>query len=111
MEDKNQPMSDENLDHTVEIDLSSTVLDLTSFQLHDLTSVELPPSLTELDLTTNRLSILDPRLSHLSNLKKLSLRQNLFDDAGVEPISHWDALSGLEVFISERLFGCLENIG
>ncbi|KAK3024914.1 hypothetical protein RJ639_043229 [Escallonia herrerae] len=64
-----------------------TVLDLTSFQLHDLDSVELPPSLTELDLTTNRLSSLDPRIGHLSNLKILSFRQNLLTDAGVEPIS------------------------
>ncbi|KAJ0030401.1 hypothetical protein Pint_13255 [Pistacia integerrima] len=99
MEDKNQASSDENLDQTVEIDLSSTVLDLTSFQLHDLNSVELPASLTELDLTANRLSSLDPRISHLSNLKKLSLRQNLFDDAGVEPISNWVALSGLEELV------------
>ncbi|KAK2982315.1 hypothetical protein RJ640_027412 [Escallonia rubra] len=64
-----------------------TVLDLTSFQLHDLDSVELPTSLTELDLTTNRLSSLDPRIGHLSNLKILSFRQNLLTDAGVEPIS------------------------
>ncbi|GMP69366.1 hypothetical protein CsSME_00028661 [Camellia sinensis var. sinensis] len=56
---------------------SATVLDLTSFQLHDLDSVELPPSLTELDLTANRLSTLDLRIAHLSNLRKLSLRQNL----------------------------------
>ena len=76
-----------------------TALDLTSYQLHDLDSVEFPPSLIELDLTANRLSKLDPRISLLSHLKKLSLRQNLFDDAGVEPLSHWDAISGLEVDI------------
>lgn len=85
-------------DTTIQDDPSSTVLDLTSFQLHDLDSVELPPSLTELDLTANRLSTLDPRIGQLSNLKKLSLRQNLIDDNAVEPISRWDALSGLEVF-------------
>ena len=91
-------------DQTVEIDLSSsTVLDLTSFQLHDLDSVELPPTLTELDLTANRLSSLDPRIAYLSNLKKLSLRQNLVDDAAVEPISTWHALLGLEVLKSPCL--------
>lgn len=80
---------------------SATVLDLTSFQLHDLESVDLPPSLTELDLTANRLSALDPRIELLSHLKKLSLRQNLLDDAGVQPISHWDEISGLEVLYLE----------
>lgn len=81
----------------VEEDGSSTVLDLTSYQLHDLESVELSPSLTELDLTANRLSTLDPRIGQLSNLKKLSFRQNLVEDAAVELISRSDALSGLEV--------------
>ncbi|KAJ8431867.1 hypothetical protein Cgig2_023511 [Carnegiea gigantea] len=76
-----------------------TALDLTSYQLHDLDSVEFPPSLIELDLTANRLSKLDPRISLLSHLTKLSLRQNLFDDAGVEPLSHWDAISGLEELV------------
>ncbi|CAN1288373.1 Protein phosphatase 1 regulatory inhibitor subunit PPP1R7 homolog [Linum perenne] len=57
------------------------MLDLTSCQLHDLSSVELPPTLTELDLTANRLSSLDSRISNLSNLTKLSFRQNLIDDA------------------------------
>lgn len=86
------------LDPTAEDDTSSTLLDLSSFQLHDLDSVELPSTLTELDLTANRLSSLDARISNLSNLKKLSLRQNLMDDAAVEPISSWHALSGLQVF-------------
>lgn len=81
-----------------EDDSSSTVLDLTSFQLHDLESVELPLSLTELDLTANRLSSLDSRIGTLSNLKKLSFRQNLIHDNALEPISRWDALSALEVF-------------
>ncbi|EXB59786.1 Protein phosphatase 1 regulatory subunit pprA [Morus notabilis] len=92
------PEADDD-DQTVELDLSSTVLDLTSFQLHDLDSVELPTSLTELDLTANRLSSLDPRIGNLSNLKKLSLRQNLVYDAAVEPISHWHALAGLEELV------------
>ncbi|XP_068343134.1 protein phosphatase 1 regulatory inhibitor subunit PPP1R7 homolog [Pyrus communis] len=86
-------------DQTADDDPSSTVLDLTSFQLHDLDSVELSPSLTELDLTANRLTGLDPRIATLSNLKKLSLRQNLIEDAAVEPISGWDALSGLEELV------------
>ncbi|TXG61448.1 hypothetical protein EZV62_012811 [Acer yangbiense] len=99
MDDQTQPSPEKNSDETVEIDLSSTVLDLTSFQLHDLTSVEIPPTLTELDLTANRLSSLDSRISHLSNLTKLSFRQNLIDDAAIEPISRWDALSGLEELV------------
>ncbi|KAJ6435436.1 hypothetical protein OIU84_000594 [Salix udensis] len=86
-------------DQTVEIDPSSTFLDLTSFQLHDLSSVDLSSSLTELDLTCNRLSSLDPRIAHLSNLKKLSLRQNLIDDAAVEPFSRWDSLSALQELV------------
>ncbi|XWS72080.1 hypothetical protein CRYUN_Cryun02cG0009800 [Craigia yunnanensis] len=50
----------------MEIDLSSTTtLDLTGFQLHELDSVELPSNLTELDLTANRLSRLDPRIANL----------------------------------------------
>lgn len=84
------PVNDED-------DPSSTLLDLTSYQLHDLDSVELPPSLTELDLTANRLSTLDPRIGNLSHLKKLSLRQNLITDAAVLPLSSWNALSSLEV--------------
>ncbi|XP_039027872.1 protein phosphatase 1 regulatory inhibitor subunit PPP1R7 homolog [Hibiscus syriacus] len=87
-------------DQAMEIDLSSTTtLDLTSFQLHDLESVELPPNLTELDLTANRLSKLDPRIANLINLRKLSFRQNLIDDAAIEPISHWDSLSGIEELV------------
>ncbi|KAG6723578.1 hypothetical protein I3842_03G215200 [Carya illinoinensis] len=93
------PPDPEADDTTIQEDPSSTVLDLTSFQLHDLDSVELPPTLTELDLTSNRLSTLDPRIGQLSNLKKLSLRQNLIDDNAVEPISRWDALSGLEELV------------
>lgn len=80
-----------------ELDPSSTFLDLTSYQLHDLDSVEFPPNLTELDLTANRLSNLDPRIGQLSDLKKLSLRQNLITDAAVDPLSSWNALSSLEV--------------
>ncbi|KAK7319954.1 hypothetical protein RJT34_04683 [Clitoria ternatea] len=74
---------------------SSTLLDLTSYQLHDLDSVELPPSLIELDLTANRLSSLDPRIAGLSHLKKLSLRQNLISDDAVHPLSSWNALASL----------------
>ncbi|XP_010493045.1 PREDICTED: protein phosphatase 1 regulatory subunit pprA-like [Camelina sativa] len=83
----------------VEIDDSSNVLDLTSYQLHSLDTVELPTTLIELDLTANRLSGLDSRIAQLSALKKLSLRQNLIDDSGVEPLSRWDALSDLEELV------------
>ncbi|KAG5057404.1 hypothetical protein JHK82_012376 [Glycine max] len=55
-----------------EDDPSSTLLDLTSYQLHDLDLVELPPS-----LTANRLSLLDPHIGNLSHLKKLSHCENL----------------------------------
>ncbi|KAH1235904.1 Protein phosphatase 1 regulatory inhibitor subunit PPP1R7 [Glycine soja] len=82
-----------------EDDPSSTLLDLSSYQLHDLDSVELPPSLTELDLTANRLSTLDPRIGNLSHLKKLSLRQNLITDAAVLPLSSWNAISSLEELV------------
>ncbi|KAI4350809.1 hypothetical protein L6164_005223 [Bauhinia variegata] len=82
-----------------EDDPSSTLLDLTSYQLHDLDSVELAANLTELDLTANRLSTLDPRIGHLSNLKKLSLRQNLITDAAVQPLSGWQEISGLEELV------------
>ncbi|XP_030472666.2 protein phosphatase 1 regulatory inhibitor subunit PPP1R7 homolog [Syzygium oleosum] len=82
-----------------EDDGPAAVLDLTSCQLHDLSSVELPPTLTELDLTANRLTDLDPRIGQLSNLKKLSLRQNLIDDAAAAAISRWEALSGLEELV------------
>lgn len=106
MDDQRKPSSsssEPNKDATMvdEDDESSsaTVLDLTSFQLHDLDSVELPPSLTELDLTANRLSTLDLRIAHLSNLKKLSLRQNLFHDAGIDPISGWHEISDLEELV------------
>lgn len=89
-----------------EDDPSSTILDLSSYQLHDLDSVELPPTLTELDLTANRLSTLDPRIANLSHLKKLSLRQNLVTDAAVLPLSSWSALASLEVC---RLSLCLDG--
>lgn len=85
---------------------SATILDLTSCQLHDLSSIEFPPTLTELDLTCNRLKTLDPRIGDLVNLKKLSFRQNLLDDSGIEPISHWTRISGLQVFFSP-LYLCL----
>ncbi|KAE9613979.1 hypothetical protein Lal_00016499 [Lupinus albus] len=78
---------------------SSTLLDLTSYQLHDLDSVELPLTLTELDLTSNRLSTLDPRIQHLSHLSKLSLRQNLFTDDAVSPLSSWTSLSQLHELV------------
>ncbi|KDP42237.1 hypothetical protein JCGZ_02967 [Jatropha curcas] len=102
MDGQNQPLGELDLetdDQTVEFDPSSSVLDLTSFQLHDLGSVELSPSLTELDLTSNRLSSLDSRILHLSNLKKLSLRQNLIDDAAIEPLSSCEPLVGLEELV------------
>lgn len=80
-----------------ELELQARCLDLTSFQLRDLSEIEIPEDLVELDLNANRLSKLDQRIAHLSQLQKLSLRQNLFDDEGIEPISRWNALAGLIV--------------
>ncbi|XP_020593923.1 protein phosphatase 1 regulatory subunit pprA [Phalaenopsis equestris] len=74
-------------------------LDLTSFQLHDLGEVEIPEDLEELDLTANRLSKLDHRIGLLAQLKKLSLRQNLFDDEGIRPLSGWSTISGLQELV------------
>lgn len=89
----NDPMIDE------EESTQLTILDASSYQLHDLDSIDFPQTLIEIDLTANRLNKLDSRISNLSNLKKLSLRQNLLDDAGVEPISHWNSISGLEELV------------
>lgn len=75
--------------------MTENFLDLTSWQLHDLEDVELPSHLVELDLTANRLTVLDPRIGHLTRLQKLSLRQNLFTDEALEPLPHWPSISGL----------------
>ncbi|KAF1002165.1 protein phosphatase 1 regulatory inhibitor subunit PPP1R7 homolog [Apium graveolens] len=80
-------------------DESSTILDLTSCQLRDLSSIELPPTLTELDLTCNRLKTLDPRIGDLVNLKKLSFRQNLLDDSGIEALTQWTRISDLQELV------------
>ncbi|RWV87742.1 hypothetical protein GW17_00050235 [Ensete ventricosum] len=94
----------------VEGDPQGRCLDLTSFQLHDLREVEIPDDLVELDLTANRLSELDPRIRLLPQLRKLSLRQNLFDDKGVEPISQWKAIAGLLVMLPMEGLSTLENL-
>lgn len=52
-------------------DDEENILDLTSFQLHDLKEVDLPPTLAELDLTSNRLTAIDPRIANLSYLQVL----------------------------------------
>ncbi|PIA42791.1 hypothetical protein AQUCO_02000320v1 [Aquilegia coerulea] len=83
----------------VEDESSNSILDLTSYQLHDLEGIEFPSSLIELDLTANRLSTLDSRIGLLSQLKKLSLRQNLFDDDGIQLISQWTQLSGIQELV------------
>ncbi|XP_022856867.1 protein phosphatase 1 regulatory inhibitor subunit PPP1R7 homolog [Olea europaea var. sylvestris] len=97
--DQYPPDIDPKAENEEESSSSPTVLDLTSFQLHDLETVEIPLSLTELDLTANRLSTLDPRISQLPNLKKLSFRQNLFNDDGIQPLSTWDIISALEELV------------
>ncbi|KAG0500456.1 hypothetical protein HPP92_000528 [Vanilla planifolia] len=80
-------------------DYSTCCLDLTSFQLHDLGALEIPEDLVELDLTANRLSKVDPRIGLLVHLRKLSLRQNLFDDEGIEPLCGWSAVAGLQELV------------
>ncbi|XP_040874379.1 protein phosphatase 1 regulatory inhibitor subunit PPP1R7 homolog [Glycine max] len=72
---------------------SSTLLDLTSYQLHDLDLVELPPC-----LTVNRLSMLDLRIGN----SPFSLRQNLITNAVVLPFFSQNGLSTLE--FATRLF-------
>ncbi|OVA20252.1 Leucine-rich repeat [Macleaya cordata] len=97
MEDGLEQVGTEN--HGISEEDNSSILDLTSCQLHDLEGIELPSTLIELDLTANRLSNLDPRIGLLSQLKKLSFRQNLLDDAAVDPISRWNAISGLQELV------------
>nr|CAD1842208.1 unnamed protein product [Ananas comosus var. bracteatus] len=87
--DNNPSNGDEEPMEVEEEEEEVRCLDLTSCQLHDLGEVEIPESIEELDLTANRLSKLDPRIALLSHLKKLSLRQNLYDDEGIEPLSRW----------------------
>uniref|UniRef100_A0A1D1Y811 Protein phosphatase 1 regulatory subunit pprA n=1 Tax=Anthurium amnicola TaxID=1678845 RepID=A0A1D1Y811_9ARAE len=107
MEDEGGKEADANMEGGggAEEDSPATHLDLTSFQLHDLGGIDIPETLVELDLTANRLSALDPRIGLLSRLKKLSLRQNLLDDAGAGPISQWSVISGLQelIFRDNRL--------
>ncbi|XP_057813886.1 protein phosphatase 1 regulatory inhibitor subunit PPP1R7 homolog isoform X2 [Cryptomeria japonica] len=76
-----------------------TILDLTSCQLHDLEEVELPVQLTEIDFSANRLKLLDDRIAHLTRLKKLSLRQNLFTDDALQRLSQWPAIYALQELV------------
>ncbi|KAH6790789.1 Leucine-rich repeat family protein [Perilla frutescens var. frutescens] len=89
----------DNHDPAPENDVAPSLLDLSSCQLRDLSSIDLPPTLVEVDLTANRLTALDPRLSQLANLKKLSLRQNLLKDDAVLPLSSWHSISALQELV------------
>ncbi|KAG0613110.1 hypothetical protein M758_6G077900 [Ceratodon purpureus] len=80
-------------------DDEENILDLTSFQLHDLTDVDLPATLAELDLTSNRLVSIDPRIANLSHLQKLSFEQNLIADEAVTVLNQWTALHGLQELV------------
>ncbi|CAI5498939.1 unnamed protein product [Closterium sp. Naga37s-1] len=73
------------------------VLDLTGNQLKDLAGIPLPPTLTDLDLTTNRLAALDPRIGGLERLEKLSFRQNLITDAAGAGLKDLTRLTSLKV--------------
>ncbi|VAI57403.1 unnamed protein product [Triticum turgidum subsp. durum] len=83
----------------MEVQEAELCLDLTSCELHDLSEVEIPPTLEELDLTANRLTAVDPRIGHLPRLRKLSFRQNLLDDDAVAPLFTWDAIAGLQEIV------------
>lgn len=71
------------------------VMDLTGNQLPDLSSVPLPPTLTELDLAANRLSCIDPQFLLLARLQKLSLRQNLITDTAASELCQLPPLTSL----------------
>ncbi|GMH35388.1 hypothetical protein BSKO_03256 [Bryopsis sp. KO-2023] len=62
---------------------SETELDLTNEHLPSLANVIIEPTLTDIDLTCNRLNEIDPRIVALVGLRKLSLRQNLIENADV----------------------------
>ncbi|GBG63197.1 hypothetical protein CBR_g36965 [Chara braunii] len=73
------------------------LLDLTGNQLVSLVRIPLSPTLTELDLTRNRLSSIEPVLGELPNLQKLSLRQNLLTDAS--DLAKYPGLYGLRELV------------
>lgn len=75
------------------------LVDLTGNQLSSLLAVEFPPTLTELDLTTNRLASIDPRIGQLERLQKLLLRQNLLDDRAAAQLSSFPKLSSLQELV------------
>ncbi|KAG2490401.1 hypothetical protein HYH03_011201 [Edaphochlamys debaryana] len=68
--------------------MPATELDLTNAHLPDLSSVEIEPTLTAIDLTANRLRTLDPRLLELQGLKSINFRQNLLAN-----VSAWSGSS------------------
>ena len=73
------------------------VVDVTGNHLQDLDIVPLPPTLTELDCTENRLTAIDPRFSELTRLEKLSFRKNLFNDESAAELASCDSLTHLKV--------------
>jgi protein phosphatase 1 regulatory subunit 7 len=77
-------------------------LDLTSYQLQDMSEVEIPTTLEEVNLTANRLTSVDPRIGRLAGLRKISFRQTLLDDDDVTPLSSWDTIVGLQVITAMR---------
>lgn len=80
------------------LDTMADVLDLTNSHLRDLSTVEISPTLTALDLTANRLQTLDPRVVALTGLRALNLRQNIIADAaGVNECCCKGALEDLEL--------------
>jgi len=80
-------------------------LDLTNGHLTSLDSVEFPPDIIEADLTANRLKELDARILALPELRKLSVRQNLFTTIDLQPASFKHTL---QVRISTYSLGYIE---
>jgi protein phosphatase 1 regulatory subunit 7 len=77
------------------------VLDLTNAHLHSLQEIELPSSTSSIehvDLTANRLSQIEPYVLNMENLKSLSLRQNILQDASaVSQLKSAEHLTRLEL--------------
>ncbi|KAG2423702.1 hypothetical protein HXX76_015092 [Chlamydomonas incerta] len=101
----------------------TTELDLTNAHLPDLSGTEIPPSLTAIDLTANRLRTIDPRILELQGLRSINFRQNLIANASAISTScakgamedlelrdnHLSAIPSLQGFTELRRLECSYN--